>query len=95
MPTGKVYGFLGPNGSGKTTTLRLLAGLISPQAGTIAMFGQPYTWQDRQRLFRVGSLIETPAFYPYLSGRENLIVIAATGPPTAPRASTRCSSTSA
>jgi ABC-2 type transport system ATP-binding protein len=79
VPTGKVYGFLGPNGSGKTTTLRLLAGLITPDAGTMTMFGEPYTWRDRTRLFRVGSLIETPAFYPYLSGRENLIVIAATG----------------
>jgi ABC-2 type transport system ATP-binding protein len=82
VPTGKVYGFLGPNGSGKTTTLRLLAGLISPDAGTMELFGEPYTWRDRTRLFRVGSLIETPAFYPYLSGRENLIVIAATGAPT-------------
>jgi hypothetical protein len=69
VPTGKVYGFLGPNGSGKTTTLRLLAGLISPDAGSLTLFGQPYTWRDRTRLFRVGSLIETPAFYPYLSGR--------------------------
>jgi ABC-2 type transport system ATP-binding protein len=82
VPTGKVYGFLGPNGSGKTTTMRLLAGLISPDAGTMTLFGGPYTWRDRTRLFRVGSLIETPAFYPYLSGRENLIVIAATGAPT-------------
>jgi ABC-2 type transport system ATP-binding protein len=82
VPTGKVYGFLGPNGSGKTTTMRLLAGLISPDAGTMTLFGEPYTWHDRTRLFRVGSLIETPAFYPYLSGRENLIVIAATGAPT-------------
>jgi ABC-type multidrug transport system ATPase subunit len=82
VPTGKVYGFLGPNGSGKTTTLRLLAGLIRPEAGTMALFGAPYTWRDRKRLFRVGSLIETPAFYPYLSGRENLVVIAATGAPT-------------
>ena len=82
VPTGKVYGFLGPNGSGKTTTLRLLAGLISPDAGSMTLFGEPYTWRDRTRLFRVGSLIETPAFYPYLSGRENLVVIAATGAPT-------------
>ncbi len=82
VPTGKVYGFLGPNGSGKTTTLRLLAGLISPDAGTMTLFGEPYTKNDRTRLYRVGSLIETPAFYPYMTGRDNLIVIAATGAPT-------------
>lgn len=82
VPTGKVYGFLGPNGSGKTTALRLLTGLLRPNAGTISLFGQPYTWHDRTRLFRVGSLIETPSFYPYLSGAENLQVLAASGPPT-------------
>jgi ABC-2 type transport system ATP-binding protein len=82
VPTGKVYGFLGPNGSGKTTALRLLTGLLRPNAGTISLFGTPYTWHDRTRLFRVGSLIETPSFYPYLSGAENLAVLAAAGPPT-------------
>ena len=82
VPTGKVYGFLGPNGSGKTTALRLLTGLLRPNAGTISLFGKPYTWHDRTRLFRVGSLIETPAFYPYLSGAENLQVLGASGPPT-------------
>lgn len=82
VPTGKVYGFLGPNGSGKTTALRLLTGLLRPNAGTISLFGKPYTWHDRTRLFRVGSLIETPSFYPYLSGAENLEVLSASGPPT-------------
>ena len=84
VPSGRVYGFLGPNGSGKTTALRLLTGLIRPNAGAIWLFGQPYSWHDRKRLFRVGSLIEMPSFYPYLSGRENLIVLGATGPPTLP-----------
>ncbi|MEA2676379.1 MAG: type transport system ATP-binding protein [Chloroflexota bacterium] len=84
VPTGKVYGFLGPNGSGKTTALRLLTGLLRPNAGTISLFGQPYTWHDRTRLFKVGALIETPAFYPYLSGAENLQVLGASGPPTDP-----------
>jgi ABC-2 type transport system ATP-binding protein len=79
VPRGKVYGFLGPNGSGKTTTLRLLAGLIRPEQGSMWLFGEPYHWRDRKRLFRVGALIETPAFYPYLSGRENLKVIGAAG----------------
>ena len=82
VPRGKVYGFLGPNGSGKTTALRLLTGLLRPNAGTISLFGTAYTWHDRKRLFRVGSLIETPSFYPYLSGYENLLVLAASGPPT-------------
>ena len=82
VPSGKVYGFLGPNGSGKTTALRLLTGLLRPNAGTISLFGTAYTWHDRKRLFRVGSLIETPSFYPYMSGYENLLVLAASGPPT-------------
>src|SRR4051794_33289405 len=82
VPRGRVYGFLGPNGSGKTTALRLLTGLLRPDAGTIALFGTPYTWHDRKRLFRVGSLIETPSFYPYLSGFENLVVLSASGPRT-------------
>ncbi len=82
VPRGMVYGFLGPNGSGKTTTLRLLVGLARPDAGSIQLLGEPYSWRDRQRLFRVGSLIEQPSFYPYLSGRENLRVFGAAGPPT-------------
>ncbi|CAN5189325.1 ABC transporter ATP-binding protein [soil metagenome] len=82
VPRGRVYGFLGPNGSGKTTTLRLLVGLMRPDAGTMTVLGQPFTWRDRHRLFSVGSLIESPAFYPYLSGRDNLRVLAGTGPPT-------------
>jgi ABC-2 type transport system ATP-binding protein len=82
VPLGQVYGFLGPNGSGKTTALRLLTGLLRPNAGEIYLFGERYSWRDRKRLFRVGSLIETPSFYPYMSGRENLVVLAASGPPT-------------
>jgi ABC-2 type transport system ATP-binding protein len=83
VPHGKVYGFLGPNGSGKTTTLRMLVGLIRPTAGSIEVLGEPYSWRDRQRLARTGALIETPAFYPYLSGRDNLRVFGATGPAAA------------
>ncbi|MBA2557720.1 MAG: ATP-binding cassette domain-containing protein, partial [Chloroflexi bacterium] len=81
VPRGVVYGFLGPNGAGKTTTLRLLVGLIRPDAGQIEVLGRPYSWRDRRRLFDVGALIETPAFYPYLSGRDNLRVVGASGPP--------------
>ena len=82
VPRGQVYGFLGPNGSGKTTTLRMLVGLIRPNAGEIEVLGQPWSWRDRRRMFRIGAMIETPAFYPYLSGRDNLRVFAATGAPT-------------
>jgi ABC-2 type transport system ATP-binding protein len=79
VPTGVVYGFLGPNGAGKTTTMRLLTGLIHPDAGTIEVLGRPFGRGDRHRLFEVGALIEQPSFYPYLSARENLRSLAATG----------------
>ena len=84
VPRGVVYGFLGPNGAGKTTTMRLLVGLLRPDAGRIDLLGSPFSWRDRRRLFEVGALIETPAFYPYLSGRDNLHVLAASGPRPAP-----------
>jgi len=82
VPSGVVYGFLGPNGAGKTTTMRLLTGLIHPDAGTIELLGRPFGRGDRQRLFEVGALIESPSFYPYLSGRQNLHSLAASGAPT-------------
>ncbi len=81
VPAGVVYGFLGPNGAGKTTTMRLLAGLIHPDAGTIELLGRPFSRRERTRLFDVGALIESPSFYPYMSGRENLRALAATGNP--------------
>jgi ABC-type multidrug transport system ATPase subunit len=71
---GEVYGFLGPNGAGKTTTLRMLVGLIRPTSGTATVAG--YAPGTPAGLNRIGSLIESPGFYPYLSGRENLKVIA-------------------
>ncbi len=79
VPRGTVYGFLGPNGAGKTTTMRIVTGLLRPDAGTIELLGQPYVRSDRRRLFRVGSLVETPSFYPHLSARDNLLAFAATG----------------
>jgi ABC-2 type transport system ATP-binding protein len=79
VPAGVVYGFLGPNGAGKTTTMRLLTGLLHPDAGSIELLGRPFTRGDRQRLFEVGALVESPSFYPYLSGRANLNVLAAAG----------------
>jgi ABC-2 type transport system ATP-binding protein len=81
VPTGVVYGFLGPNGAGKTTTMRLLTGLLHPDSGSINLLGSPFARGDRRRLFRVGALVESPSFYPYLNGRQNLRELAATGAP--------------
>lgn len=74
---GDVFGFLGPNGSGKTTTIRMLLGLIHPTAGRAILFGMDNAYQTREILQRIGAIVETPVFYPYLSGLENLRVIAA------------------
>jgi ABC-2 type transport system ATP-binding protein len=84
VPAGSVYGFLGPNGSGKTTTIRMLLGLAFPTSGTTELLGVKVSagwsvgagWPGERNatgvLSRVGSLVEGPAFYPYLSGWENL-----------------------
>ncbi|GAB2653044.1 ABC transporter ATP-binding protein [Nocardia goodfellowii] len=74
VETGEIYGFLGPNGAGKTTTLRMLAGLIRPTAGSASVLGQAPGAPEAMR--RIGVLIEGPGFYPYLSGRDNLRVLA-------------------
>lgn len=84
VPTGVVYGFLGPNGAGKTTTMRILTGLVRADAGGVEVLGRPFGRRDRHRLFEVGALIESPSFYPFLSGRENLRALAAAGAPTRP-----------
>src|SRR6185437_15658070 len=67
-----VYGFLGPNGSGKTTTIRMLLGLMHPTGGTFRLLGTEAGDGLDQVLPRVGALVEGPAFYPFLSGRQNL-----------------------
>jgi ABC-2 type transport system ATP-binding protein len=72
VPPGSVYGFLGPNGSGKTTSIRMLLGLIFPTAGSVSLLGAPMPGQAGRVLPRVGALVEGPAFHPYLSGRANL-----------------------
>jgi ABC-2 type transport system ATP-binding protein len=72
VPSGSVYGFLGPNGSGKTTTIRMLLGLIQPTSGSHDVLGLPMPAAQAAALPLVGSLVEGPAFYPHLSGRANL-----------------------
>jgi ABC-2 type transport system ATP-binding protein len=73
---GEVFGFLGPNGSGKSTTMRMLLGLAKPSAGKASVFGFDVGTKLPEVLRRTGSMIETPNFYPFLSGRENLLVMA-------------------
>lgn len=72
VPRGAVYGFLGPNGSGKTTTIRMLLGLAQPTAGSAWLLGQPMPGDAGAVLPRVGALVEGPAFQPYLTGLANL-----------------------
>jgi ABC-2 type transport system ATP-binding protein len=72
VPRGAVYGFLGPNGSGKTTTIRMLLGLMRPHGGTIEILGGAIPQAAADVLPKVGTLVEGPAFHPYLSGRDNL-----------------------
>ncbi|MCU1529123.1 MAG: multidrug transporter ATP-binding protein [Frondihabitans sp.] len=72
VPTGSVFGFLGPNGSGKTSTIRMLLGLTQATSGDIRILGGSMPGSLRQVLPRVGALVEGPAFYPFLSGRANL-----------------------
>lgn len=73
---GEVFGFLGPNGAGKTTTMRMLLGLVRPSSGSAHILGMDITTQLPEILARTGSIIENPTFYPFLSGRENLRVVA-------------------
>ena len=72
VPRGAVYGFLGPNGSGKTTTIRMLLGLVEPTSGTRSLLGHAIPREASRALPQVGALVEGPAFHPYLSGRSNL-----------------------
>lgn len=70
VPRGHVFGLLGPNGSGKTTAMGMLLGLVKPTSGTFTLFGPEVPHQDA--LHRIGAIVETPSFYPYLSGYNNL-----------------------
>jgi ABC-type multidrug transport system ATPase subunit len=69
---GEIFGFLGPNGAGKTTTIRMMLGLIAPTGGSVDILGKDITFYRAEILPRVGALVETPALYLYLSGRDNL-----------------------
>jgi len=74
---GEIFGFLGPNGAGKTTTMRMALGLIRPSSGWVELFGQNVATASGRVLPQVGPLVETPALYSHLSGRDNLRVFAA------------------
>jgi ABC-2 type transport system ATP-binding protein len=76
VPAGDVYGLLGPNGAGKTTFMRMLFGLIRPDAGSIELFGRPGELGKVDALQDVAGFVETPRFYGYLSGRANLELLA-------------------
>lgn len=76
VPEGAVYGFLGPNGAGKSTTLKMILGLAHPSSGSITVFGQPMTAQNRLAILEdTGSLIESPSYYGHLTGEENLKIL--------------------
>lgn len=76
VPAGKVYGFLGKNGSGKTTTIRMIMGLIKPNNGQVKIFGHEMTRNHSKYLADIGAIIETPGFYENLSAYENLEITA-------------------
>src|ERR1700741_5466663 len=73
VPEGSIYGFLGPNGAGKTTTIKLLLNLLKTRHGSINIFGQKLQANRIAILKQIGSLIEQPALYLHMSGRENLL----------------------
>ncbi|HMC41894.1 MAG TPA: ATP-binding cassette domain-containing protein, partial [Acidimicrobiales bacterium] len=77
---GDMFGFLGPNGSGKTTTVRMLLGLVFASAGRVELLGQEMPERSAAVLPQVGALVEGPGFYPERSGRRNLVLIDAAGP---------------
>jgi ABC-2 type transport system ATP-binding protein len=76
---GQIFGFLGPNGAGKTTTIGMLLALVRPTAGRALVLGHDVAREPERALAGVGAMVEAPAFYPYLSGRDNLRVLARAG----------------
>jgi ABC-2 type transport system ATP-binding protein len=84
VPRGSIFGLLGQNGAGKSTTIRMLLGLTPPTAGEVLLFGRPLASERLALLPRVGCLVEGPAFYPFLSGRRNLELLGALTAPVPP-----------
>src|ERR671937_548135 len=81
VPRGVAFGYLGPNGAGKTTLIRMLLGLTPATSGSMRLLGRPIPDERAAALARVGAIVEEPRFHPFLTGRENLeIVAAARGP---------------
>ncbi len=76
VPKGKIYALLGRNGAGKTTTMKMLLNLVRPSGGSIYLFGENHSVFEKKNSHRIGSLIETPAFYENLTAGENLEILA-------------------
>ena len=72
---GRIYGLLGRNGAGKTTTMKMLLGLTQPTSGEVTIWGKPLRTNEKKLLPRIGSLIESPGFYPNLTATENLRIL--------------------
>ncbi len=79
VPEGGVFGFLGPNGSGKTTTIRMLLGLVRPSSGSLTLLGRPVPRGLAKAMPEVGSLVELPTLFPHFTARDNLRLLARTG----------------
>ena len=77
VPGRSAFGFLGPNGAGKTTLIRMLLGLTRASSGTMRLLGMPVPEQRGRALSRIGAIVEEPRFHPFLTGRENLSIVAA------------------
>ena len=83
VPRGSAFGYLGPNGAGKTTLIRMLLGLTRADAGTMRLLGRPVPGERAQALARIGAIVEEPRFHRFLTGRENLEIVAAAREPEA------------
>ena len=83
VPRGSAFGYLGPNGAGKTTLIRMLLGLTEATSGTMKVLGRPVPAERAAALARVGAIVEEPRFHPFLTGRDNLRVVAAARGPEA------------
>src|SRR2546422_2357949 len=77
VPRGTAFGYLGPNGAGKTTLIRMLLGLTPATSGSMQLLGRPVPSERAAALARVGAIVEEPRFHGYLTGRENLQIVAA------------------